>query len=184
MFRVNSNAVVVALSASTDELPAAFLLLEIETGRVWKEEKGEDHAAETEPRNYMELLTGGDVAVHDSCCQSTELTASGRESVGCSTDGSWIDFGSNQESNGIGAELVEERRQEVHGLERLDVSGLGIVGEMESGDDEEDKVHEETDHLHLLASIELVVNEEGCKRMSVIEAWCCGKKLNKYLQAR
>ena len=68
MLGVNSNTMVVALPASTDELPPAFLLLEIETSRVWKEEKSEDHAAETEPRNHVELLRGGDVAVHNSCC--------------------------------------------------------------------------------------------------------------------
>ena len=170
MFWMNSNTMIVALSASTDELPPAFLLLEIETGRVWKEEKGEDHAAETEPRNYVEFLNGGDVAVHDSCGQSTELTTSSREAVGCSTNGSWVNFSGNQESNGIGAKLVEEGRQEVHSLEGLDVSGLCIVVEMETGDDEKNKVHEEADHLHLLASVEFVVNEEGYKRISVIEA--------------
>ena len=89
--------------------------------------------------------------------------------MGCSTDGGWVDFGSNQESNGIGAELIEEGRQEVHGLEGLDVSGRCIVAEMESGDDEEDEVHEKADHLHLLASVELIVNEEGYKRTSVTE---------------
>ena len=49
------------------------------------------------------------------------------------------------------------------------MSGLCIVFEMEGRDDEEDKVHEEADHLHLLASVELVVNEECYKRISVTD---------------
>ena len=170
MFGVNSNTMIVALSASTNELPSAFLFLEIETRGIWKEEKGDEHATEAEPTNHVKLLNGGDVTVHDSCGQGTELTTSSRKPVGCSTDGSWIDFGSYQESNGIGTKLVKEGRQEVHSLEGLDVSGLGVVVEMETRDDEKDKVHKEADHLHLLASVELVVNEEGFKRMSVIEA--------------
>lgn len=163
MLWVNSNTMIVALSASANELPPAFLLLEIETGRVWKEEKGDEHATKTEPRNHVELLIDGDVIVHDGCGQGTELTTSSRESVGCSTNWCWIDLGSDEEGNGIGTKLVEEGRQEVHGLEGFDVSGLCVVFKMETGNDEKDKVHEEADHLHLLASVELVVNEEGYK---------------------
>ena len=170
MFGVNSNTMIVALSASANELPSAFLFLEIETRGVWKEEKGDEHATETEPRNHVELLNGVDVVIHDSCSQGTELTTSSREPVGGSTDWSWIDFGSYQESNGIGTKLVEEGRQEVHSLEGLDVSSFCVVVKMKAGDDEKDKVHEKANHLHLLASIELVVNEEGYKRMSVSEA--------------
>ena len=161
MFWVNSNTMIVALSASANELPSAFLLLEIETSGIWKEEKGDDHATKTEPRDHVELLIDGDVTVHDGCGQGTELATSSREPVSCSTNWSWIDLGSDEESNGIGAKLVEEGRQEVHGLEVFDVSGLCVVFEMKSGNDEKDKVHEEADHLHLLAPVELVVNEEG-----------------------
>lgn len=36
----------------------------------------------------------------------------------------------------------------------------GVVFEMEARDDEEDKVHQEADHLHLLPAVELVVDQE------------------------
>ena len=41
------------------------------------------------------------------------------------------------------------------------MGGGFVVFEVEGGDDEEDKVHEETNHLHTLAPIEFVVDEEG-----------------------
>lgn len=37
----------------------------------------------------------------------------------------------------------------------------GVVFEVEAGDDEEDEIHEEANHLHLLAAIEFVVDKEG-----------------------
>ena len=154
---------VVAFTTSADKLPATLLLLEIKTGGVGKEEEGYEHASKTEPRNNVELLLGGDIVVHDSCGQSTELTASGREAVSSGTDGCGIDLGCDEESDRIRAELIEERRKEIHSLERADVGGRGVVLEVEAGNNEKDEVHEEADHLHFLASIELVVNEEGCE---------------------
>ena len=38
------------------------------------------------------------------------------------------------------------------------MSGFLVVIEVEGGDDEKDEVHEEANHLHLLSSVELVVN--------------------------
>ena len=149
---------VVAFATGTDVLPAAFLLLEIETGGVGEEEKGEDHSTETEPRNDVELLLGGDVVVHDSRKQSATLSARCGESVGGRTDRGRVDFGSDEEGDCIRTELIEKGREEVHGLEASDASFRSVVVEFEGWDDEEDEIHHETDHLHLFASVELVVD--------------------------
>lgn len=37
----------------------------------------------------------------------------------------------------------------------------GVVFEVEAWDDEKDKVHEEANHLHLLAAVKFVVDKEG-----------------------
>ena len=76
-------------------------------------------------------------------------------------DGGWVHFGGDEEGGAVGAELVEEGGQEVHGLEGFDVRGGGVVCVVEGGDDEEDEVHEEAEHLHLFAAVEFVVDEEG-----------------------
>ena len=46
-------------------------------------------------------------------------------------------------------------------MESLDAREGFVVGVVEGGDDEEDKVHEEAKSLHSLAAVKLVVDEEG-----------------------
>ena len=81
----------------------------------------------------------------------------------CGTHRRRENFGRDQESDGVGAELVEERRQEVHGLKGMHTGRGLVVAEVEGRDDEEDEAREETDLLHHLAAVELVVYQEGRK---------------------
>lgn len=80
--------------------------------------------------------------------------------MGGGTDWSGVYFCCDEEGYGIWAELVEEGREEVHCLETDDVFFAGEIFEFKRGDDEEDKVHGEADHLHLFAAVEFVVNQE------------------------
>lgn len=108
----------------------------------------------------METCLNGGVGGDNSGNQCTELTHGSRETVSRGTDRSGETFSGNQESNTVGTELVEERGQEVHGLESLDVLLGGVVFVVETGDNEENEAHQETDLLHPLTSVELVVDEE------------------------
>ena len=117
VLRVNGHTVVIAFAAGADKLPSAFLLLEIETGGIGEEEEGEEHAGKTEPWDDVEFLQGSDVVVHNSGSQGTKFAARGREAMGCGTDRCGVDLGCDKECHGVGAELVEEGGEEVHGLE-------------------------------------------------------------------
>lgn len=83
--------------------------------------------------------------------------------MGGRADWGWVDFCSDEEGDGIGTELIEERGEEVHGLEFLDVFDGCVTFEVEGRDDEENEIHEETYHLHTFASVEFVVYEECLK---------------------
>lgn len=61
---------------------------------------------------------------------------------------------------GRGTHLVEERRDKVHGLERVDPLGGGVVLVAEGGNDKHEEAHEKANLLHHLAAVEFVVNEE------------------------
>jgi len=158
---VYGGTVVLVLTALADVVPATLLFLEVQSGGVRQEDPGEQHATETEPGNNVELLLGGDVVVHDGREKSTELASSGRDTVCGGTNRRGEDLGGNQEGDRVGAELVEEGAEEVHGLEGVDVLLRGVVVVVEGGDNEEDEVHQETDDLHPLATVQLVVDEEG-----------------------
>ena len=80
--------------------------------------------------------------------------------MGGGTDRGRVDFGRDEECDSIGAELVEEGREEIHGLEADEVN-FGVVVVVEAWDDEEDEIHEEAKLLHVLTAVELVVDEEG-----------------------
>ena len=69
------------------------------------------------------------------------------------TDRGRENFGGDEECDGVGAKLVEEGGEEVHGLEGVDVFGPGeeVVGE--GGDDEENEVGHEADDHHPFAAI-------------------------------
>ena len=160
MARVDGDAVVFLLPAGADVRPATFLLLEIQTGGIRKEDEGDDQTGETEPGHDQEASLGADVVVQNGRGEGTEFTTGGGEAVSGSTDGSGEDLGSDEESGAVGAELAEERRQEVHGLETAEAGTLGVVVVVESRDDEADEVAEETDHLHPFAAVCLVIDEE------------------------
>lgn len=109
----------------------------------------------------MKFRRGGDVVVQDGRRQGAEFATRGGETVGGGADGSRVDFSGNEEGNGVGAKLVEERGEKVHGLELANVCLACVVLEVEARDDEEDEVHEEAEHLHLLAAVEFVINQES-----------------------
>ena len=159
--RVDGHAVVLVSAALTDVLPSALLLLQVETGGVWEPDEGHDHAGDAEPRDDVELLLDGDVVVQNGGEQSTELTEGGGDSVGGGTDWGWVDLGGDEEGHAVGAELVEERRQEVHGLEGVNAVDGRVVVVVEGGNDEEDEAEQEANLLHPLAAVELVINQEG-----------------------
>lgn len=161
MLGVDSNAVVLAFAALTDVAPSSLLLLKIETGGVGKKEPGEEHTSQTKPGNNVESSLDRDVVVQNGGKQSTSLADTGRETVGRSSDGGGENLTSNEESDRVGTKLVEEGRQEVHGLERVDTGRAGVVLISEGGDDKHEEAHEETDLLHPLAAVELVVDKEG-----------------------
>ena len=86
----------------------------------------------------------------------------GAEPVGGGAHGRRVDFGGEEESGGVGAELDPEGGEEVDEFEGVAAGALFVEsGEGGGGDDEEEEGHEEADGLHALAAVELVVEEEG-----------------------
>ena len=81
--------------------------------------------------------------------------------MGSGTNGDRVNLGSDKEGDTVGTELVKERRQEVHGLEGMNAVDTGVVLVVEGRNDEQDEIHQETDLLHILPSVKLVVNKEG-----------------------
>ena len=179
MLGVHRHAMVVLLAAGADERPADLLLLEVEPGGVGQKDKSNQGAGQAEPGNDVEFLLVGDVIIHDRGGEGTEFAAGGGEAVGGGADGGRVDFGGDEEGDGVGAKLVEEGGEEVHGLEGFDVGGRGVVFVVEGGDDEEDEVHQKSNHLHVLTAVEFVVDEEGCDGVSISHkarmTWACSQ---------
>lgn len=109
MLGVDSNTVVLVGSAFTDVAPSSLLLLEIETGGVGQEKPGEEHTSQTKPGDDVESGLNGNVVVQDRSEQSTGLAKTSRETVGRSSDGGGENLTGNEESDRVGAKLVEER---------------------------------------------------------------------------
>lgn len=160
MLGVDSNTMVLLRLALTDISPATLLFLEIKTGGVGKEDPGQEHTSKTEPRNNVELGLGIDVVVEDGGEESTSLAQAGRETVGSGTDGGRENLTSDEEGDRVGTELVEERGDEVHGLESVDAGGANVVFVVEGRDDKHEEAHQESNLLHHLAAVHLVVDEE------------------------
>ena len=160
MLRVHRYAVVVLLATCADVLPPALLLFEVEACGVGEEEEGEQHACEAEPGHDVEFGLRVDIIVEHGGSQGAQFSDRGGEAVGRGADGGGVHLGSDEEGHGVGAELVEEGGEEVHGLEGVDVRGLEEEVVVEGGDDEEDEVGSEADHLHPFAAIELVIDEK------------------------
>lgn len=78
--------------------------------------------------------------------------------MGGGADWGGVYFCRDEEGYGVGAKLVEKGGEKVHCLETDDVFFAGKVFESEGGDDEEDKVHEEANCLHVFAAVEFVVD--------------------------
>ncbi len=116
VLRVHGDAVVFVFAAGADELPATLLLFEVEAGGVGEEEEGDEHADEAEPGDDVEFRLGVDVVVEDGGEEGAEFTPGGAEAVGGGADGGGVDFGGYEEGDSVGAELVEEGGEEVHGL--------------------------------------------------------------------
>ena len=77
-----------------------------------------------------------------------------------SPGGDGEDLGGDQEGGTVGP-LLEEGRQKVDGLESVNV-GRGLKGvEQNGGEEEEDKVGDESDNLESLPADKLVVDEQG-----------------------
>ena len=108
MLGVHGNAMVILLATSTDVVPPAFLLLEVEASRVRKEKPGHEHPHETEPRDDIELLLRGNVIVHDCSSQGAELSNGRGEAVSGSTNGCWKDLSGDEEGDSVWTELIEE----------------------------------------------------------------------------
>lgn len=178
---VNGHTVVLVLATLTNVLPAALLLLKVETGGVWQEEEGEEHTGETEPWDEVELGLRADVIVKDGGKKGSKLSEGSCETVGGGTDWGRETFGGNEEGDCVWTKLVEERGEVVHGLERLDVGNRCVVGKVEGWDDEKDEVHQETELHHVLAAIKLVINQEGWRIVSIREMH---EGIRDYLQAR
>jgi len=157
---VNGDTVVFLGTALSDKGPVAVLLLEIKTSGVGDKDEREEPARETEPADKPKLGVVADVVVNDGGQESTDFARSGGETMCGGTDGDGVHLGSDEEGGAVGAELLEERREEVEGLETRNVfRGLELV-EPDGTNEEDDTVTQEPDNLHPLATVELVVDEE------------------------
>jgi len=105
---VDSDSVIFVTAAGAEVCPAAFLLLEIETGGVWEEEVGEEHAGQTEPWHEVELGLRIDVVVENGSEERASLSDCGGETVCGSTDRGGEDLSSDEEGDTVGTKLVEE----------------------------------------------------------------------------
>lgn len=163
MLGVDGNAVVIVLATGADEGPAALLLLEIEAGGIGHKHNSQKDTGQPEPGHDVELGLSVNVVVQNRSSQGSEFANGGGETVRSSADSDGIDLGRGNEGDRVGTELVEERRQEIHGLELLDVFRRGVVIQLEAGNDEQNEIHEETQGLHVLATVQLVVDQETSK---------------------
>ena len=91
------------------------------------------HTDETKPTDNPELGVIIDVVVQCGRRQSTQLSHGGTETMRSRSDGDREDFGGNEESSTVGAELLEKSGQEIDGLETVNVRGFPEVVVSNSG---------------------------------------------------
>ena len=151
-FVQRQDAVVLVFAPFADELPPPLLLLQVQTRGVGEEEEGEHGTGQAEPWNRLEYGSRGEVGVQKRRHEGAELAGGRGQAMGRGTDRRRVHFSCGKEGDRVGSELVEERRQEVHGLERVD-GAVGVVMKREGRNGEEDKVGSETDQLHPLAAV-------------------------------
>ena len=147
------DPMIVGFMTGTNKLPATFLFFQIKTGGVGKEEQGDQHASQTEPRHHIKFRLRVNVVVQDGCGERAELAAGGRKAMGRRPNGCRIYLSSDEKGDRVRTELVEEGRKEVHGLEAYDVLLAGKVLELERWNNKEKKVHGEANHLHFFAAV-------------------------------
>ena len=75
---------------------------------------------------------------------------------------SWEDLGRNQKGNAVRPKLVEVGAEIVQSLKAVDVFRLLEIIVGEGRDNKRDKAQHESDDLHPLAAVELVVDEPCC----------------------
>ena len=167
MLGVHGDAVVVLFFSGANVRPATLLLLQVQTRCVREEQPRHKGACETEPWHDVELGLRVDVVVEYRGEEGTGLSDRGREAVSRSADRGGKDFGGDEEGDAVGAELVEERGEEVHSLESVHVLGGGKELEVESRNDEENEIGQEADDHHPFTAIEFVIDEE---RREVVSA--------------
>ena len=166
MLGVNGNTVILVRASSSDECPAAFLLFQVQTSGIWEEEIGDDGADETEPWDDVETRLDADVVVQNGSQQRSKLSTRCGKSMGRCTYRRREHLCCDQEGDAIGAELTEERRNEIAGLECVDARWSRVVGVVECWNNEAEEVRDETDDLHPLAAVQFIVNQERGKVVS------------------
>ena len=166
MLRVNGHAVILIRLSSSDECPAAFLLLQVQPGGIWEEEIGDEGANEAEPWDDVETRLDFDVVVQDGSQQSSKLSTRCRESVGRCTYRCGKDLCCDQEGDAIGSELAEERGDEIHGLEFVNTSCSRVIAVVERRNNKAKEAADETDDLHPLAAVQFIVDQERGKVVS------------------
>lgn len=82
-----------------------------------------------------------------------------------STNWGGVNLSGDKEGDRVRAKLVEERGEKVHRLEGMNPIDVGVVVVMEGGHDKEDEVEEESNLLHPLAAIQLVIDEESWSKL-------------------
>lgn len=185
MLGVDSYTVVLVGTAAGKITPATLLLFEIKTGGVREEDPGKQHAGKAKPGNDVELGLSVDVVVENRSEQGTSLADAGRETVSSGANGGGKDLSRNKEGHRVGSELVEEGREEVHGLEGVNAGRAGVVLVVKSWNDKHEEAHEKSNLLHCATAVELVVDEKGgqvvsCKRDSDVDQVpgpCCHKRV-------
>lgn len=76
MLWVNGDTMIFIFPSGTDVRPSTFLLLQIETSRVGKENERDNSASQAKPGNDQEASWHTNVVVQDSCCKCSKLATS------------------------------------------------------------------------------------------------------------
>jgi hypothetical protein len=160
---VDGDTMVVTSTSLSHKRPVSVLLLEVETGRVRDEDQGKEDTGKSEPTHNPESGLVADVVVDDGRAQGPKLTGSSRKTMGSGSDGDGVHLSGEQESGAVGAKLLEEGRQEVDGLEAVNVGGGLELVKPDGADEETNAVTEEANDLHPLSAVVLVVDQEGSK---------------------
>jgi len=163
MARMDGNAVVVLFTSLSDKYPISFLFTKIQSGSIGDKEDGEEETDQSEPSDNVKLCLIGDVIVDNCRSECTEFSTGCRESVSCGSNGSGIEFGSEEEGGGVGSELLPKGGKHVEESEDFDwCSGFLEGFEFEGADNENDENDAESDVLHSSTAVESMIDKESC----------------------